>query len=263
MGFLQGLKWYHEICGIKGILGVSSFRLCGSPRELTVVPAETPQPVHLRIGTSDFCSYADVLIRKTKSYIPAIVDFDPQTIIDVGAHVGISSILFALKYPRAKIFAVEPEESNFRALVRNVKAYRNIVPIRAALWRQDGEVGLTQSDAHPKGSYRVTENGTQMVRAITMTALMRDARIESIDLLKVDIEGAEIQVFADCPWIGKVGVIAIELHDRVRPGCRSMVKAAAGDFQCDEVGEVTFFRRRSLGVNSNYFTPTTSRSSAA
>lgn len=263
MRLLRGLKWYYEVCGVKGILGVSSFRLCGLPRELSVVPAETPQPVHLRIGTSDFCSYADVLIRKTKSYIPPLADFNPQTIVDVGAHIGMSSILFALKYPKARIVAVEPEESNFRALVRNVGPYRNIVPIRAALWRQDGVIGLTYSDAHPKGSYQVTANGPQVVRAVTITTLMLEAGIESIDLLKVDIEGAEIEVFGDCPWIEKVGVIAIELHDRVRPGCRLVMKTAAADFQCNEMEEVTFFGRRSLALASNYFTPTTSRSSAA
>lgn len=50
-----------------------------------------------------------------------------------------------------------------------------------------------------------------------MSTLMSETGIDSVDLLKVDIESAEVEVFASCPWITKVRVTAIELHDRVRP----------------------------------------------
>jgi hypothetical protein len=65
-------------------------------------------------------------------------------------------------------------------------------------------------------------------------------------LLKVDIEGAEIGLFESCPWISNVQVIAIELHDRIRPGCSSVVKNAARDLNCDQRGDVTFFAQQSL-----------------
>ena len=57
----------------------------------------------------------------------------------------------------------------------------------------------------------------------------------------MDIEGAEIEVFESCPWIEKVRVMAIELHDRMRVECSSIVKSAARDLHCDPEGEVTFF----------------------
>jgi FkbM family methyltransferase len=231
-----------------GILAVASFRLCGRPLELTTIPLKATHPVYLRIDTSDFCAYRDVLIFRTKSYDPGIPDFSPYIIVDIGAHIGMASILFALKYPTARIIAVEPEASNFAALVRNTASYKTITPIRAALWREDGEVILGPSVAHPKGAFQIVENGQQRVRAITMDTLMREAGINSIDLLKVDIEGAEIEVFESCPWITKVQVIAIELHDRLRAGCRSAVKRAASDLHCEERGEVTFLARRPVGA---------------
>ncbi len=193
------------------------------------------------MDTSDFCAYRDVLIFRSKSYDPGIANFSPKTIVDAGAHIGMASILFALKYPAARIVAIEPEPSNFAALVRNTAAYKTITPIQAALWREDGEVTLGASKAHPKGAFQIVENGRQRVRAMTMDTVTRETDIQSIDLLKVDIEGAEIEVFESCPWISNVGVIAIELHDRVRPGCSSVVKRAANCFHCDERGEVTFF----------------------
>ena len=244
MGIWQGLKWYYETCGSRGVCAVASFRLCGRPRELAIAPPRSNHKVHLRIDTSDFCAYRDVLIFKTKSYDPNLAGFSPHTIVDAGAHIGITSILFALKYPMAKIIAVEPEDANFAALVRNTAPYKTITPIHAALWREDGKVTLGASNAHPKGAFQVVDNGPQRVRAITMGTLMSETGIDSIDLLKVDIEGAEVEVFASCPWIAKVRVIAIELHDRVQTGCSSVVKAAAKDMQFNDKGEVTFFVRQ-------------------
>lgn len=243
MSLWQGLKWYYELCGTRGVFAISAFRLCGRPRELAVVPLQSADPVYLRIDTSDFCAYRDVLIFRTKSYDPAIPNFVPKTIVDAGAHIGMASISFAFKYPAARIIAIEPEPSNFAALVRNTAPYKMITPIQAALWSQDGEVTLGPSNAHPKGAFQIVRNGSQKVRAITMETAMREAGFDSIDLLKVDIEGAEIEVFETCPWIASVQVIAIELHDRIRPGCTTAVQNAAKDLSCHPAGEITFFAR--------------------
>jgi FkbM family methyltransferase len=243
MGIWQGLKWYYETCGIRGVCAVASFRLCGRPRQLAIAAPRSNHQVHLRIDTSDFCAYRDVLIFKTKSYDPNLAGFSPHTIVDAGAHIGITSILFALKYPMAKIIAVEPEAANFAALVRNTAPYKTITPIHAALWRENGEVTLGPSNAHPKGAFQIVANGKQRVRAITMDTLLSESGISSIDLLKVDIEGAEVEVFESCPWITNVRVIAIELHDRVRTGCSSVVKTAAKDMHFEQKGEVTFLVR--------------------
>jgi FkbM family methyltransferase len=240
----QGLKWYYELCGARGVFAVATFRLCRRPRELAIVPLQSAHPVYLRIDTSDFCAYRDVLIFGTKSYDPRISDFNPNTIVDAGAHIGMASISFALKYPTARIIAIEPEPSNFAALVRNIAPYKMITPIQAALWREDGEVALGASNAHPKGAFQIVENSPQRVRAITMETAMRETGLDSIDLLKVDVEGAEIELFESCPWISNVQVVAIELHDRIRPGCSSAVKNAARDLNWDERGEVTFFARQ-------------------
>jgi FkbM family methyltransferase len=184
--------------------------------------------------------------------------------VDAGAHIGMASILFALKYPRARIIAIEPESSNFAALVRNTAPYKTITPIQAALWREDGEVTLGPSNAHPKGAFQIVENGRERVRAINMDTLMRETGIASIDLLKMDIEGAEIEVFESCPWIGNVRVIAIELHDRLRPGCSSVVKNAARGLRFDQEGEVTFIEQPSAQPHDRYLTdPPTGKSASS
>jgi hypothetical protein len=99
------------------------------------------------------------------------------------------------------------------------------------------------SAAHVKGAFEVNEAGTTRVRGMTIETLMKEVGISSIGLLKLDVEGAEAEIFQNAAWIKDVQTIAIELHDRIKPGCRSSVEAAAKDFQCRERGEVTFFIR--------------------
>jgi FkbM family methyltransferase len=241
VGFLTSAKWYYEFSGIRGVSAATSFRLFRRPRELAITPPGSAYPVFLRLNTSDVCSYRDVLICQDKPYDPRVPGFSPRTIVDVGAHIGMASLLFTQKYPTARIIAVEPEKANFATLVRNVSPYKNIVPVQAALWKQDGEVRLDKSTAHPKGAFAIAEGGDQRVRAVTMDTLMKETGLSTIDFLKVDIEGAEKEVFQNSTWIKAVRVIAIELHDRVRPGCQSTVESAAIDFRCDRQGDVTFF----------------------
>jgi FkbM family methyltransferase len=241
VGIYEGLKWYYQLCGVHGVCVVSSFHILGRPRELTITPPGSEHRIYLRINTSDFCAYKDVLISQDKMYDPCIPNFKPETIVDAGAHIGMASILFARRFPLAKIVAIEPEASNFAALARNTSPYKNILAVRAAIWSEDGEVTLGKSDAHVKGAFQVVEHGEERVRAMTMDTLMRETGIQSIDLLKMDIEGAEKEVFTACNWIKKVRIIAIELHDRIKPGCRSAVESAAIGFQSDQRGEVTFF----------------------
>jgi FkbM family methyltransferase len=248
VGFLTSAKWYYEFSGMRGVSAATSFRLFRRPRELAITPSGSAYPVFLRLSTSDVCSYRDVLICQDKLYDPGIPNFSPHTIVDVGAHIGMASLLFARRYPVARIIAVEPEAANFAALVRNVSPYKNIVPVQAALWKEDGEVRLGKSTAHPKGAFAIAEDGDQRVRAVTMETLMGENGLGTIDFLKVDIEGAERDVFQSCAWIKNVGVMAIELHDRVRPDCWSTVQSVAVDFRSDRRGNVAFFvRQRASG----------------
>ena len=64
-------------------------------------------------------------------------------------------------------------------------------------------------------------SGVGTIRGITMNELFDEFGIDRIDLLKLDIEGAEKEVFGSGPtaWLDRVGVIAIELHDCFKPGC--------------------------------------------
>jgi FkbM family methyltransferase len=244
------LSMYHRPLGIRGVLAFSCHHLFGWPNELAIVSPGVRTPVHLRLRTSDVSVYNEVLLG---GQYALDLPFRVQTIIDVGANIGMASLYYVQKYPDARIVAVEAEASNFAILTRNVKPYPNILPIHAALWKKDGEILIaTPSSSEPpfsKVGFVVNEVEGAPVRAVTMRTLMRETQIDYIDLLKVDIEGAEKEVFQSCDWMGSVRCLAIELHDRFKPGSSAAVDSVTRDFVKSQIGEISFFvQKRTMPV---------------
>jgi FkbM family methyltransferase len=173
--------------------------------------------------------------------------FSPKIIVDAGANIGTASVYFAQTYPEARIIAVEAEPSNFEVLVRNVRHYPAITPVHAALWSRDGEISVSEPDPSSGSSGEwgfVTHDGPgRRVRAITMRTLMQEMQIPVIDLAKIDIEGAEQEVFQDTMWMKDMRCLMIELHDRFRPGCTAAVEPAMNGFVQSQRFETTFYVR--------------------
>lgn len=213
---------HYSNLGIRGVAAVAANRLCGWPRTITMKPKCAAHPLTLRLGTSDLAVYKNVLLGKDY----AIDAGNPEVIFDIGANIGMASIYYANRYPWARIFAVEPEPSNYDMLVRNVAGYENIIPLQAALWSVDGEIDVDSS--FDKWACRVGQRGVSgtPVRALTLPSLMKLFNVGYVDLLKIDIEGAEVEVFDSCDWLDEVGTILVEPHDFFRPGCRFAIEKA-------------------------------------
>lgn len=185
-----------------------------------------------------------------EEYRLPIKNFDPKLIIDCGANVGYSAVYFANQYPDAKIIAVEPEYVNFKMLEGNATFYEQITCIHSAIWNKEAYIKVID-DYNSTAGFMTVETSAddpQALKATSIGRLLEGSGFDRIDLLKIDIEGAEKEVFeaADVhDWLSKTTVIAIELHDRVKRGCSSaMFKALARyDFYLALNGENLIFIR--------------------
>jgi len=245
MSMLSGLRRYYGLYGFRGVLAVGGYRLFGRPKEVAAHPPGIQNPVHIRIKTTDEFVYRDVLLQRAYAFD---LPFYPKTIVDAGANIGLTSIYFAHRYPGAKIIAIEAEASNYAAMSRNVRPYPAIIPVHAALWNRDGEISVGEPDpasgAFGEWAFVTHEGGSgPKVRAVTMHTLMREMCIQAIDLLKIDIEGAEQEVFENTQWLSGTGCLMIEMHDRFRPGCSEAVEQAMRGFARSQRGETTFYVR--------------------
>jgi FkbM family methyltransferase len=238
-------KWYYRTAGVFGVLTVVAHRLLGRPTEIGLRPPGIPGSVHIRIRTTDEGAYEQIF--EDQQYAIDL-PFSPRVIVDAGANIGTASIYFAHRYPEARIIAIEAEASNFALLSKNAQPYPKITPIHAALWSHDGEMSLTLPEAakgpHEKWAFYVHDGPGTPVRTISMRSLMNEMKIASIDVLKVDIEGAEKEVFESCDWIDAVRCVMIELHDRFKPGCSAAVSSVMQGFSVSQQGETTYYCRQ-------------------
>ena len=200
-------------------------------------------PVLVRGDGSDWPTFEKVFLEQ--EYRFDWPDFKPKTIIDAGANVGYATLFFAQRYPQAKIIAIEPEPTNFAQLLKNTRPYPQVKPLQAALWNTPMTLAISNPDADA-WSFRVeaAAPGAPGQRAVTVPELLDMAQTDHIDVLKIDIEGAEKDLFDSGyeAWLDKVSLLIIELHDRFRPGASSTFYSALThyDFGQFPLGENIF-----------------------
>jgi FkbM family methyltransferase len=185
--------------------------------------------VHFRDNTPDLKVIRATLVRQELASLKELVP-DPKFdfIIDAGGYIGTAAIALARMFPRSRVITVEPSLENFALLEKNIAPFGNIVAVNAALVgvgrqvnlydRRTGEWGFTILQ-HPRDQQDVSE--IQSVQGVTISDLLARFDSAGIDVLKLDIEGGEREVFEHSdPWIDKVGVVVAELHDRIQEGCK-------------------------------------------
>ena len=174
----------------------------------------------IREGTSDLSVFYQVFVDDNYKYSYAK---DPQIILDIGANVGYTSIYYAKLFPKSKIYCLESDPENYKILLKNIEKYPNITPCNGALYSRDtilsiydpnlGEWGLQVSE---------TENNTnKKVQAYSFNSLLKLWELENtiIDVLKIDIEGSEKELFeGDVGFLNSVDLMIIETHDRFKSG---------------------------------------------
>ena len=182
-------------------------------------------------------------------------------IIDAGANCGMASVFLSTLFPDASVVAVEADEDNFLALKRNVRG-RHVLPVHAALWGRMANISVQKHARVGNGggewAFSVSEAVTQqtggeqtggeallLLPALTMDALMERVGFPRIDLLKLDVEGAELEIFTGATverWLPKVGMVVTELHGWI-PGAAAAVHATMRSYGASQrrMGEYTVF----------------------
>ena len=185
-------------------------------------------PFFVRPTTTDLAMAIDVLSR-TEYDFP--LQRSPRLIVDAGANTGAAAVFFKTKYPQAKVVSIEPEPANFRMLQKNVENL-SCETIQSAVWSRKTILQLDYSEGAECAvmtAERGQDSGTGAVPTVTIDELVD--KYGSIDILKLDVEGAEFQLFESAApaWLEHVQVIMIELHDRYVPGCsRRFFRAVEG-----------------------------------
>lgn len=205
--------------------------------------------LYFRKNLSDKKNFLHIFIKREYKYNYQI---EAKNIIDGGAYIGFSSLFFAKNFINAKVIAVEPDLSNYEILKKNVAAYKNIYALRRALWYEEKKL-FVKDIGLDKWGLIVSENDNEnnnYVMGITIEKIMIEFRFDLVDILKIDIEGSEKELFSKNyeNWLPKVKYLIIEFHDRIKPGCTELVRKILKNYGFEEnkIGQNHLFVNRNL-----------------
>ena len=175
-------------------------------------------PVAIRTGMSDMQVFHDIFIWGEYSFLKPVAA--RTTVLDIGANVGYSSVYFAGIYPQCEVVAVELMHSNFEQLNRNTEFLgQRITTLEAAVWSHNNGVSIAD-DTFRDGdawSHHASEakDAKSLVPSITMFELMQKHAMPHVNICKIDIEGAEFELFAtgNRRWVDNCDVILLEIHE--------------------------------------------------
>jgi FkbM family methyltransferase len=132
-------------------------------------------------------------------------------IIDCGSNIGLSIIYFKRQYPNARIIGFEPDPMIFRVLNNNIANFKlqNVELHNKAIWLSDGLMEFRQEGGFSGRKPLTIESSNTIVASTRLSPFIN----EKVDLLKIDIEGAEIDVLFEVEnRLDRVERLFIEYH---------------------------------------------------
>jgi FkbM family methyltransferase len=186
-------------------------------------------------------------LRRHKEITRFYDDCASPLIVDCGANIGASSVWFATRFPRSVVIAIEPEAGNFRMLERNAAGI-NVRPVHGAISSRPGRLRVLDPGLGSAG-YRTEALGgadsSGEVRAYTLDELVDLVPGGNPFLLKVDIEGAESDLFrGNRGLLDRFPLVIVELHDWMLPrsaSSKSFIEWHVGqDRDFVQQGEITY-----------------------
>jgi FkbM family methyltransferase len=184
-------------------------------RRLAKLPRRSPGTSTLRgmtLGYADAPSFVsqfrDIFQRQCYRF-EARGDSVSPSVVDCGANLGLATLYWKRLFPGAQVLAIEPDPDIRALLERNLQAQAitGVEVIDAAAWIDDGSAQF-QPDGADSGS--LAAHGSLAVRTVRLRDLIAERRPE---LLKVDIEGAEVDVLVDCSDVlPSVKHVFVEYH---------------------------------------------------
>ncbi len=226
LGTRCGLHWY-------ALQSLDTHGRLNAP--VGVRPAKLCHKVLLRMGdSSDQDVFWQIFLKNEYAFIESLPDV--RTVLDLGANIGLASVLFLSQWPAANVLAVEPDPGNFAMLMRNLAPYgQRVRALQGAAWARSGELELSSTFGDGREWARAVQERTgdgERVRAFSMDELLGRMPGGRIDLLKIDIEGSESALFSgDTSWLERVRHIAIELHG---PACADAFRAGMRRYSWQE-----------------------------
>jgi FkbM family methyltransferase len=202
---------------------------------------DVEHPLHIREHSDPFF-FSQIFLEQEFAPVRGL---DISSVIDLGGNVGMASVWFLNTFPRAKIIAIEANPDNHPSLEANLHPYgERAIVVKGGVWWRRTSLALVRGRDEGDGSVREAVPGDPteiLMEGWDIPALMELAGFEHVDLLKMDIEGAEVDLFLKSAerWLPLIRNLSVELHG---PECEAALERALAPYtyQRQVLGELIF-----------------------
>jgi len=183
--------------------------------KFVIFKTKTGLRIKIRVRSTDLMALTNVWMINEYD----VEDFEintNDTVIDIGAHIGLFSLLVSQLCKTGKILSFEPVSENFDLLVSNLKLNRieNILPFNMAVSKNSGRLDLFLNNDQSAHSIFSKSSESISAESTSLQKIFDENKISSCKLLKLDCEGAEYQIIDSLPseYLDKIQNIVMEYH---------------------------------------------------
>ncbi len=204
----------------------------------------------LRKGSSDLKVFRQIIINEEFKNVVQLIhqhDIKIKNVIDAGANIGLTTLYLKEHFPETEILCIEPDASNQAQLSQHIALNNltNVELIKGGVWSHNSWLNIDNTfrdGLEWSRSLKPGENEKGDIPVYAISNLLIEKQWDSIDFLKMDIEGAEEAIFskdADLSFLSKTKVITIEIHDMFEVGHRIVEILQEYNFKLYFSGELT------------------------
>jgi len=183
--------------------------------KFVIFKTKTGLRIKIRVRSTDLMALTNVWMINEYD----VEDFEintNDTVIDIGAHIGLFSLLVSQLCKTGKILSFEPVSENFDLLVSNLKLnhIKNILSFNMAVSKNSGRLDLFLNNDQSAHSIFSKSSESISAESTSLQKIFDENKISSCKLLKLDCEGAEYQIIDSLPseYLDKIQNIVMEYH---------------------------------------------------
>jgi len=183
--------------------------------KFVIFKTKTGLRIKIRVRSTDLMALTNVWMINEYD----VEDFEintNDTVIDIGAHIGLFSLLVSQLCKTGKILSFEPARENFDLLVSNLKLnhIENVLPFNIAVSKNSGRLDLFLNNDQSAHSIFSKSPEAINVESTSLQKIFEENKISSCKMLKLDCEGAEYEIIDSLPseYLDKIQNIVMEYH---------------------------------------------------